>query len=137
MDPSTFFAHYHMGFAYLKMSKYKEALKAFQKEQEIERGVGLAEPAIAFTYVKMGEKAKAKKVLDDVQNQSGQDYLSPFNQACLHFVLGNNDEGFELLDRAYDEHDQWLSMLIPLPIFDTIRSDLRYTQVLKKMNLED
>ena len=137
MDPSTLFAHYHMGCAYLKMSKYEEALKAFQKEKEIERGVGLAEPAIAFAYMKMGNKAKAKKVLDNVQNQSGQKYLSPFNLACLHFVLEKSDEGFELLNRAYEEQDQWLSMLKVLPVLDSIRPDPRYTEMLKKMNLEN
>jgi serine/threonine-protein kinase len=137
MDPSIMFGRYHMGFAYLKTSKYEEALKAFQKEKEIERGVGLAEPAIAFTYVQMGRKAEAKKVLDNVRKQSGQKYLSPFNLACLHFVLDKNDEGFELLDRAYDEQDQWLSMLKALPVLDSIRPDPRYTQMLKKMNFED
>lgn len=137
MDPSILFARYHMGFAYLKMSKYEEALKEFQKEKEIERGIGLAEPAIAFTYVQMGRKAEAKRMLDDVLEKSGQEYLSPFNLACLHFVLDKNDEGFELLDRAYDEQDQWLSMLKALPVLDSIRPDPRCTQMLKKMNLED
>jgi len=137
MDPTTFFANYHMGFAYLKMSKFEEALQAFQKEKEIEKGVGLAEPAIAFTYMKMGKKFEAEKVLDNVQKQSGQEYISPFNLACLYFVLDKNDEGFELLDRAYDEQDQWLSSLKILPVLDSIRPDPRYTQMLKKMNFEN
>jgi serine/threonine-protein kinase len=134
MDPSILFARYHMGFTYLKMSKYEEALKEFQKEKEIEIGVGLAEPAIAFTYVQMGRKIEAQKVLDNVLKQSGQGYLSSFNLACLHFVLDKNDEGFELLDRAYDEQDQWLSMFKVLPVLDSIRPDSRYTQMLKKLN---
>ena len=75
--------------------------------------------------------------LDNVLKQSGQEYLSSFNLACLHFVLDKNDEGFELLDRAYDEQDQWLSMLKVLPVLDSIRSDSRYIQMLKKMNFED
>jgi Tfp pilus assembly protein PilF len=136
MDPSMLYSHYHIGLAYFKQSMYEEALAEFKKEAELAMAPGLAEPMIAFTYVQIGKKDKAENVLDDVVKQSKQKYVSPFNLACLHFALGKNDEGFTLLDHAYDGQDPWLTVVKILPGLDSVRSIPKYTALLKAMNLD-
>jgi hypothetical protein len=56
--------------------------------------------------------------------------------ALLHFALGNNDEGFKSLDKAYEENDPTLCWLKIHGLLDSIRSDSRYTALLRKMNLD-
>jgi len=137
MYPSMMYAHYHIGLAYLKKSMYEEALTEFQKETEIAiEAPGLAEPAIVFTYMRIGKPDEAHKILDELVEQSKQRYISPFSLACAYFALGRDDEGFKFLIKAYDEQDQWLSLLKISPLLDSVRSDPRYTELLKKMNLD-
>ena len=137
MDPSVIYAHLVLGMGYLAKSMYEEALIEFQKEREVSRGAhAWAEMYTGMTYVQMGKPDEAQKVLDDLLERSKQEYVSPFFSAGLYFVLGENDEGFKLAYNAYKEHDTWLCWLKIAPELDSIRSDPRYTALLKKMNLE-
>lgn len=137
MDPSRIYAHHNLGAPYLAKSMYQEALMEFQKEREVSRGPhAWSEMYTGMTYVQMGKPDEAQKVLDNLLERSKQEYVSPFLSAGLHFVLGKNDEGFKLLNEAYYEQDLWLCWLKIDPVFDSIRSDPRYTALLRKMNLE-
>ncbi|MHC4174948.1 MAG: tetratricopeptide repeat protein, partial [Planctomycetota bacterium] len=137
MDPSIMYAHLHIGAAYLGKSMYEEALIEFQREREVSKGLhAWSEAWAALTYMQMGEPDEAQKVLDKLLERSEQRNISPFILGCLHFALGNNDEGFKLSDKAFKENDPWLSWLKVSPLLDSIRSDPRYIALLKKMNLD-
>ncbi len=137
MEPSVVFVHSNLGLAYLGKSMYEEALIEFQREREVSRGVNVwAEVGTGFTYIQMGKPDEAQKVLDDLLERSKNEYVSPFLLACLHFVLGKNDEGFKLLNEAYKEHDYWLCQVKIVRLIDSVRSDPRYTALLKKINLD-
>ena len=137
MDPSQIYIHFHLGAAYFSKSMYEEALIEYQKEREVSRGAYTwVETYIALTYPQMGRTDEAQKVLDNVLERSKHKYVSPFVLACLHIVVGKNDEGFKLLNKAYEEHDQWLCWLKISPLFDSVRSDPKYNAILKKMNLD-
>ena len=137
MDPNFISAHSFMGRVYLQKSMYEEALAEFQKEREPSRGwFQNVDSSIGITYVKMGKKKEAKKILDEMIERTQSGYVSPFHIALLKFAFGENDQGFEWLDKAYEEHDQSLFYLNIEPLFDSVRSDPRFTALLKKMGLE-
>jgi TolB-like protein/Tfp pilus assembly protein PilF len=143
MDPSTMYAHHELGAAYFGKSMYEEALIEFQRETEISGGAhAWAEVYTGWIYVEMGKPDEAQKVLDKLLERSKTEYVSPYTLAYFHFVLGKNDEGFELLNKAYEEHDPrlcWLKVGLEFERgseFDSVRSDPRYTALLKKMNLD-
>ena len=56
--------------------------------------------------------------------------------AILYFVLGEDDLGFQWLDKAYEEYDSRMRLLKIDPVFDRVRSDPRFEAILKKMGLE-
>ena len=138
MDPSRVYAHHHLGEAYLGKSMYDKALVEFQKEREISKGAQVwTEVYIGRTYVEMGKADEAQKVLDNLLERSKTEYVPPFILACFHFVLGEDDTGFEWLNRAHKEQDTWLCWLKINLELDSVRSDPRYTDLLRKMNLDD
>ena len=63
-------------------------------------------------------------------------YISPHGLAYLYFALGKEDQGFESLEKAYKERDSNLWEIKVEPLFDTVRSDPRFTALLKKMGLD-
>jgi tetratricopeptide (TPR) repeat protein len=138
MDPSMMYAHLDLGLAYLAKSMYEEALAEFQREREISKGAHpWAEVGTVRTYVEMSKPDEAQKLLDDLVGRSEQEYVSSFILACFHFVLGKNDEGFNWLNKAYEERDLWLSFVKIDWALDGVGSDPRYTALLKKMNLDE
>ncbi len=75
-------------------------------------------------------------MLRNLLEQSKNMYISPSLRAFVHFSLGENDQGFALLEKAYDDRDYFLRYLKVHPVFDSIRPDPRYAAMLKKMNLK-
>jgi tetratricopeptide (TPR) repeat protein len=137
LDPLAMYAHLDLGAAYLGKSMYEEALAEIQREREVSKG-SHAWPELfsAYIYVQTGQPQKAQKERDKVLESSQRQYVSPFLLACLHFVLGQNDEGFQWVNRAYEEHDPWLCYVRISPPLDRVRSDPRYTDLLRKMSLD-
>jgi hypothetical protein len=54
-----------------------------------------------------------------------------------YFVFGENGQGFQMLDEAYEEHDTWMRLLKIDPIFNRVSSDPRFKAMLKKAGLGD
>jgi len=63
-------------------------------------------------------------------------YVTSSDMAVIHFALGDNDQGFERLEKAYEERDPQLKKLKTEPIYDNVSSDPRFIELLKKMGLE-
>jgi tetratricopeptide (TPR) repeat protein len=84
----------------------------------------------------MGKRNEARGVLQRLMERSQQQYIPPCFPARIHFALGEYDQAFEWLDRAYEERDPFLCYLKADPFFDIVRSDPRYIAVLKKIGLD-
>lgn len=61
---------------------------------------------------------------------------SPLDKAALYARLGRNGETFQALNQSYSEHDMWLVTLKVDPRWDTIRSEYRFKNLLKRIGLE-
>ena len=137
MDPNFIYAHAFLGLVYYQKSMNKEALAELQKEREVCGGWNpFVEASVAMVYSKMGMKEKVEKILHDFLQRSKQVYVPPSQLALVYFSLGENDQGFSWLDRAYEERDSWLRDIKTLLGFDSVRSDQRFKALLKKMGLE-
>ncbi|NIN92121.1 tetratricopeptide repeat protein [bacterium] len=133
MDPDFSQVSLALGRAYLQKSMYEEALAEFQKEM---RKSGFGVTLIGITYAKMGRREEALQLLDDLINRSKEEYVSPVGMASLYFALGENDQGFKWLDKAYEDLDSNLCYIKVSPRFESVRSDPRFKAILKKMGLE-
>lgn len=85
----------------------------------------------------MGEKELAGKFLDQTVEQSKRLYIPPTFLASLYFAIGDKDNGFEFLNKGYEQQDCWLVTIKLGPVYQSISSDPRYNALLKKMNLEE
>ena len=137
MDSRFLYAHILLAAAYVAKSMYEEASAEGQKEQSLS---GNRDPfvksVIATSIVlSMGERNEAEKLLSDLMERSKREYVSPSILARLLLALGENDKGFEWLEKGYEERDQWLCYLKIEPAFDHIRSDPRLIALLNKIGL--
>ena len=86
-------------------------------------------PTLAFT------DPADQKALDELSEQSKQNYVSPYSIAMIHFALGDKDQGFTWLEKAYEDRSQHLFWLKVDPELDLLRSDPRFAALLKRLNL--
>jgi tetratricopeptide (TPR) repeat protein len=115
---------------------YAEAISAFQKSIPLS-GDSPDEPAsLGCVYARSGRRAEALKILDDLKEQSKQKYIAPSIIAELYVALGEKDQAFVWLDKAYQDHDFILVLLKGQPTFDNLRADGRFAALLKRIGLE-
>jgi tetratricopeptide (TPR) repeat protein len=136
-NPNFSYLHYHLGNIEFQQGRYAEALALFQKEKENARGWALhIQPWIGMAYAKLGQMNQAQAILADLISQSQQNHVPPTPMAAFYFVLGEIDVGFQWLERAYEGYDSWARLLKTDTIFDPVREDPRFLEILKKIGLE-
>ena len=139
MVPNFPFTHIWLGMAYLEKSMYEEALATLQQAKALPGSwPSMADAVIGGVYARMGKRHAAQEVLDELLERSEREHLPPSWIATLYSALGENDQCFEWLERAYDERDQFLLFLAKAaPLLEGARSDPRFTALLKRMGLID
>jgi serine/threonine protein kinase/Flp pilus assembly protein TadD len=138
MDPSFHWSHAVLGDVYIQKSMYKEAIIEEQKASNlsgnsIESLVGLAS-AHGFA----GNKEEAMRILDDLLNRSRLEYVSVGKIALIYVSIGERDEAFKTIQNAIEEKDisyELLNLKVD-PKMDSLRSDPRFADLLKKLGLE-
>ena len=136
LDPNFWIAHYFFGKTYLAKKKYSDAIAEFSKARELSGGSSLAIGMIGYGWALAGDLAKARAVLTELKSLSGQRYIPPSNVAVLCFALGEKDEAFIWLEKAYQDHDVRLSRMKVDPEWDSMRSDPRFVAILKRIGLQ-
>ena len=68
--------------------------------------------------------------------QADKWFVSPLNFAIIYTGLGDHDQAFAWLERGVEQRTRLLYRVKSRPIFDPLRADSRYAELLRKMNLE-
>jgi TolB-like protein/Tfp pilus assembly protein PilF len=92
--------------------------------------------ARAQVLASSGATAEARGILEDVERRRDTEFVPPGTLALAHLALGEKDAAFSLLEEGIASRDQSVRTLKSNPLWNPIRSDPRYAQLLKRMNLE-
>jgi tetratricopeptide (TPR) repeat protein len=133
LDPHFAMAHAHLGQAYLRRARLDEALASCRKAGELDSTwdpIGLA-----AVYASLGSSVEAWRILEKLKQEAERGYQSAVDFAIAYAALGETDLAFESLDKAYTERDGLLVFLKVAPEFDPLRTDPRFTEILRKVGL--
>ena len=142
MDPSFPLAHEYFAWLLTTMGRYEEAIKEHEKS-EVLVGASPEEAAAKATimlraFESGGERGFWQKHLDldlAAMKQPGS-YVPSSELAADYALTGQNDKAFAWLDKAYDEREgQSLTLLKVDPSFKNLRSDPRFSALLRKIGL--
>jgi len=136
MDPNFYPARLFLGWSYKQKGMYKEAIEELKKSIILSGDNMLFKASLGGVYALVGRRDEALNILDELTRLSKQQYISPGMVASIYANLGEKDQAFEWLEKAYKEHDIWISEIKVSPRFDSLRSDPRFTALLKKIGLD-
>ena len=137
LNPNFWSAHWALGHYYRRKGMDDEAIVAFRRAVDARGGHTLPLKALGYTYAISGKSKEARKVLDRLEALSRESYVSPFNMATIFVGLGENDEAFAWLDRAYDERSRSLVWLNVAKEYDGLRTDPRFKSLLRRIGLPE
>jgi hypothetical protein len=84
----------------------------------------------------VGETDKAKEVLNQLEAFAKSRYVPSYLVARVHLGLGDIERVFELLEKALDERYGYLAYLNVEPMFDGIRTDARFEELVRRVGLK-
>jgi len=90
---------------------------------------------MGYVYAAAGRIDDARQVRDRITKLADEMYVSPYSLARIHIAVDEIDEAFECLERTFQERHGILSYIKVEPVFDRIRTDPRYTDLLRRMGL--
>jgi serine/threonine protein kinase/tetratricopeptide (TPR) repeat protein len=137
IDPAFANVHYHLSQAYFCTGKYDLWLEEWEKLDTLAKDsedLALAEAA-KREYVKSGYRGALRRVVALQEEQVKRMYVDPAIVASNYALLGEKDKAFAWLEKAYAEKSAFIVYLKPFPQFDSLRSDPRYADLLKRMGL--
>jgi hypothetical protein len=94
---------------------------------------GGAVAALGYVYALSNQTDKAQGALALLKERAKQEYVASYYMAIIHVGLGEMDHAFDWLAKAFEERSYWLTFLRVDPILDNLRSDMRYTDLLQRM----
>jgi eukaryotic-like serine/threonine-protein kinase len=135
MDPDFFRAHLFLGRAYEQKGMYKEALAAYERAIELEAKRGETVVMLGHLHAVSGNRAEATSILEELRELYRGNKISAYDLAVIYAGLGENEQAFEFLRKSYEERTGGLLLLKSEPIFESLRSDPRYGELLRRMGL--
>jgi TolB-like protein/Tfp pilus assembly protein PilF len=104
LEPNLIAAHSMLGQTLEEEGKLSEAIAEYDKVREI-APTPASYAMLAFAYAKTGRSAEARRILDELTNQSRDRYVSAYAMAVVHLALGEKEEGLRFVEKAFDDRD--------------------------------
>ena len=133
-DPQFWIGHNFLGWVYVVKKQWQEALTEFRAAQRLDNN---PETLVGIGYVSAlsGQQLAARQIVENLKALRTECYVQPVGIALVHAALGEEDEAFVWLEKAFEEHAQWLSEIKVDPAFDPLRSNSRFSELLKRIGL--
>ncbi|HJQ31511.1 MAG TPA: protein kinase [Pyrinomonadaceae bacterium] len=134
MDPNYGGAHLFLARALEQQGKYDEAVAEFRRARELT----IEAPSLcglARCYAASGRVPDARAALEELEERSARRYVDPTYRALVHHALGEHDMAFSLLELAYTDRSAWMVHLKAEPMFDPLRPDPRFAELLARVGL--
>jgi tetratricopeptide (TPR) repeat protein len=113
---------------------YKEGIAEIEKDLAISPGYPVSLSWLGYAYAVAGKRTDAERALDQLNEISKQKHVPAVDRARIYAGLGEKGKAFEWLEKGYEERS--IVGINVQPPFDPLRSDPRFADLLRRMNLQ-
>ena len=124
-----------LGQVYERKGMYDQAIAECQKALRIHENDPAILSVLGYVYAVSGRKSEAQKLLNELIESWKQRYFSPIDIALVYTGLGDKDQAFAWLDKAYEARDGQLIWVNVEPELDSLRSDPRFTDLVQRIGI--
>jgi TolB-like protein/DNA-binding winged helix-turn-helix (wHTH) protein/Tfp pilus assembly protein PilF len=135
IEPGFAGAYITLGRIYLQKGMHDDAIAALQRSASMTPQLTRARAWLGHAYAVAGQKDKARQTLAELDALGGKIPVSSYDIALIHAALGDPDQAFAWLDRAYQRRAWDLIQLKVDMRFDNLRDDMRFAALLRRIGL--
>src|SRR5438874_12902037 len=135
MNPTAEDTYRILGLVLTQAGAYDEAERAFREAITLSPDLSYATAGVAHVLALRGRRREAEALLAELEARARDRYVSPVAFCIGHLGLRNIDQVFFWLERAYEDRRGWLTYLKVDPIFDPVKDDPRFAELVQRMRL--
>jgi TolB-like protein/DNA-binding winged helix-turn-helix (wHTH) protein len=136
MFPDFAETYHTLGMALAQKGEYAEAIAELNQALPISgRFTGYFISVLGYNYALLGKRSDALRKLDELKELSRQKRAPSFWIAVIYTGLGDKDRAFEWLERAYDERFGLLVYIKDWSLFESLRSDPRFSNLVRRIGI--
>jgi tetratricopeptide (TPR) repeat protein len=136
LDPDFWFDHCYLGRSY--EAKGRDAVAEFQSALALDKENTEIWSGLGHAYASSGNRVEAHKVLDHLKELSANSYVAPYSVAIVYAGLGEKDEVFSWLDRAYRDRSYFLAVYLTTDSrLDGLHADPRFAELKRRVGLPE
>jgi TolB-like protein/Tfp pilus assembly protein PilF len=135
MDANFAISYAVLGEVYLSQRMYREGLLALEKYSALSRSSATSLALLGYSHARLGELKEALQKIEELKAASTQGFVPAFFVALVYAGLENQDQAFTWLEKAYEERFNRLAYLKVEPLWDPLRSDPRFADLLRRVGI--
>ena len=135
LDPTSFLSLLVLSLSHAGKGEYDQAVQHAERGVTMSPGSDFLRALLGAVYAMAGREEAARGILTDLVERSGRSYVAPILVSWIYSNLQDRDSAFEWLDKAYDERTCTLGSGIGYAVYDGIREDPRFGELLHKLGL--
>ena len=128
LNPNRWRTHWGLGRCFEQKGMIEEAVKAYQQARR--------KGPLACVYAQSGRENEARQIIAEFKKSKRKRWAS-YNIAIIYFALGDKEQGFYWLEKAYELHSMGLLRAKIDFRFKDVHQDPRYVALLKKMGFQE
>jgi adenylate cyclase len=136
LEPTYLLAHVWLGRVYAAKGLFREAVQALEEAMSRLGRLPMVLMQCGAAYGGLGASHEALGILAELRQHAARRYVPAVYEAILLAGLGDLEEAFQRLNDAYEQRSGYVMFLRVDPLWVRMRSDPRYTALLKKMGLD-
>ena len=133
MDPHFWLSHINLGRSFTQKGMHTQALGELLKANEASPDNSEVLSFLGFAYAAANQLEEAIKILGQLRDRSKRRHVPPYHFAILHAGLGDKDSVCEWLEQAFERHAVDLFTWKVEPMFDILRGDARFADLLRRV----
>jgi len=135
-DPEFGYAHQALGWAYGSKGMYPEAIAETRTAIELRNGSS-AKGYLGLWLAKSGKRDEAVKLLSELKQKATLGYVQSYTFAVIYIGLGDKEEALNWLEKQMSDRSETANGYAVFPELDDLRSEPRFKEMLKRMNLPE
>ena len=136
MDAKFPLSHLVLGLTFGRKGRFDEAIAEFKQALTIAGVSPLWSGFLGQVFASAGKTEDASRILNELFATARNRYVPPVAFAVVYAGLGKTDDAFHWLGKAVDERDGLLIYLKVGSVFDSLRSDPRFSLILTRVGLQ-